>query len=221
MKRRRCSPAARRSSRSSAASPLGSMTIAPWPCSTARTATSAWVTVLPDPVAPTTSVCDPLRSPSGTWTAAPRESTPTTRPSRPTWRPARAARAAHAARSASRGPKRSAARWARSPPLSRSRRCQRALSTVAVLVAHSHHAAAPAPSEASGRANGTAHAAHVQRRSRRRRVSATAAPVTHASADRPTSPASASSSSCGNPPDEPPRTLVDGSMVCIGSPLIA
>ena len=38
---------------------MGSTTIAPIPCSIARTAIHVWVTVLPEPVAPTTSVCLP------------------------------------------------------------------------------------------------------------------------------------------------------------------
>ncbi len=47
------------SSSRSIASPLGSITIAPWTPSISRHAIHASLTVLPDPVAPTTSVCEP------------------------------------------------------------------------------------------------------------------------------------------------------------------
>ena len=68
-------PASRAASRSSSRrsrSPLGSTTIAPMPCSIARTAIQVIVTVLPEPVAPTTSVCvPPVAPPSGIVTARP------------------------------------------------------------------------------------------------------------------------------------------------------
>ena len=52
--------------------PSGRCTIAPCPRSTALPAIQLWVTVLPDPVAPTTSVCLPSSPPSGTVTRRPR-----------------------------------------------------------------------------------------------------------------------------------------------------
>ena len=70
-------PAARRGRRRSAAraapaSPLGSITTAPMPPAIAATAMRAWVTVLPEPVAPTTSVwVPPAPPPNGTGHPAP------------------------------------------------------------------------------------------------------------------------------------------------------
>ena len=58
-------------------SPFGSRTTAPMPCSIARTAIQVCVTVLPEPVAPTTSVCaPPLEPPNGIDTARRLSSTP-------------------------------------------------------------------------------------------------------------------------------------------------
>ncbi len=61
----------------SATSPLGSTTTAPMPAAIAATAIRVWVTVLPDPVAPTTSVwVPPVSPPKGTVTLRQRSSWP-------------------------------------------------------------------------------------------------------------------------------------------------
>src|SRR5688500_4808175 len=57
-------------------SPLGSITTAPWPAAIRRPAIHAWVTVLPEPVAPTTSAWRPLVVPARMRTVRPRSSRP-------------------------------------------------------------------------------------------------------------------------------------------------
>ncbi len=79
---RRGARGARESARAAQLSPLGSTTIAPSPRAIAFTAISDCVTVLPEPVAPTTSTCRPWRSPSGTVTVRPRSSRPIARAAR-------------------------------------------------------------------------------------------------------------------------------------------
>ncbi len=113
-------------------SPLGSTTTAASPCAIARVAIHVWVTVLPEPVAPATSVwvppLPPEAPPSSIETARPRRSVPTVScsprnhcslRSRPRGAAQRVAHRAHsAAAQPADGPLCSHERTARAPPRS-------------------------------------------------------------------------------------------------------
>src|SRR4051812_3658000 len=125
-----------------------------------RPAMKAWVTVLPDPVAPTTRACRPLVVPTGMRTVRPRWSRPTARPWRSIQRPPRTPRRWTRSRPASSGVRRSRAAWARSAPCLRSSKCQRApvvVASSAVIAANAAAVWSKGHSRGPSRTPGSAH----------------------------------------------------------------